>query len=102
MKEHRKRLFKLLNVSSTTLGMLLILPLVIFTSIHTDLVSQSTNATTKAVAWLLTTMNRGRRNLFLISWSQFFAQEPLRYQYQVSLFQCHPCDSPTSYIDIPM
>ncbi|KIM63390.1 hypothetical protein SCLCIDRAFT_1214283 [Scleroderma citrinum Foug A] len=36
-KDHRKRLFKLLNVSSTTLGMLLILPLVIFTSIHTDL-----------------------------------------------------------------
>ncbi|KAL4069894.1 hypothetical protein V8B97DRAFT_558269 [Scleroderma yunnanense] len=34
LKEQRKRLFKLLNISSTTLGMLLILPVVIFTSIH--------------------------------------------------------------------
>lgn len=98
-KDHRKRLFKLLNVSSTTLGMLLILPLVIFTSIHTDLVSRTTNGTTKAVAWLLTTPHRGRRNLSLIYWSQFFVQELSCYQYQVSLSQRHPCGSPTSYID---
>ncbi|KAI6039347.1 hypothetical protein EDC04DRAFT_2686364, partial [Pisolithus marmoratus] len=35
VKQHRARRFKLLNVSSTALGMLLMLPLIIFTSLHT-------------------------------------------------------------------